>query len=109
MAISRPTILRRSRDDSASKSISPKRMRSAVMCQLSLATPAMALATKLFPEPDSPTKPRISLSLIVILIRSTAFTRPCGVSISIVKLRISSNGISLSPHSELGEDHHRQG
>jgi hypothetical protein len=36
-------------------------MRSAVTRQLSLVTPQIALAIKLLPEPDSPTRPRISL------------------------------------------------
>lgn len=50
-----------------------KRIRSAVTRQLSLFTPQIAFAIKLLPEPDSPTRPRISPSVIPVLTRSTAF------------------------------------
>ena len=56
-----------------------------------------ALAIKLLPEPDSPTRPRISPSVKVILTRSTALTHSSPVLNSMVRLRISSNGIIPPP------------
>ena len=56
-------------------------------------TPSIALAIKLLPEPDSPTRPRISPSDSFKLTRSIARNRPSGVINSIVKLRMSNSAM----------------
>ena len=99
IAISRPMMRRRSLGAMVSRSMSLKRIRSARTVQLSFWMPTITLATRLLPEPDSPTSPRISPSFRVRLTLSTALTLPWGVSISMVRLRMSSRGISNVPRS----------
>ena len=101
MPISLPMTLRRCTEVKLSKSISPSRKRSARTRQFSLVMPIIAFATRLFPEPDSPTSPRISPSLKVRLNLSTAFKVPCGVMISMVRFRISSSAINQFLQSQI--------
>ena len=70
--------------------------RSAVIIQFSLMALQITLAIKLLPEPDSPTSPQISPSLIDKFMPSTILTRPFEVCISIFRLRMSSSAINYS-------------
>ena len=97
IAISRPMMRRRSLGAMVSRSMSLKRIRSARTVQLSFWMPTITLATRLLPEPDSP--PARGSPLVQGQADSVhRLDLALGVSISMVRLRMSSRGISnVSP------------
>ena len=111
MAISRPrTSLISSKVKSKRLTSIPSALRQKILpveCAPSGCKRKGESAVNVLPEPDSPTKPRISPSRMVRLTLSTARIKPSGVSSSIVIFFISSRIISFpAAFSSLCASHH---